>query len=324
MSYAGNVDAIVKAFEDNEDYVKPFATIFGSMTNSGWYQSSAVPAGFGFYLGLPINMTSLADEDRSFSWTVTDDGCRLYHTNNPTGTQTCSEVTTYNTPTIFGRSKGPVTQLSDYNPNSKTIVATRYIPLSDGKQELSSFNWLPFLEPQLSFSYKYTELKLRYIGLPLDAYSFSMPGLGIQHDLASFLPALPLPVSFSAAANFTWLSATWKPGGNISGSMDLTGLSQFYGVLAGYTYKNWLEVFLETGWEMANMKSGGSLVIHDNSATNPQPDETVKPNLSLDGRNGFRVNLNIAFHLGYDAVLGQNVGAQFGNQVGILAYRYKK
>ncbi len=324
MTSAGNLDGIIKAFENNREYVKPFATLFGSMTNSGWYQSSAVPAGFGFYLGLPINVTGLSDQDRSFSWTAEDPGCKLYHTDNPTGKQTCKESSTYDAPTIFGRKNGPITYSSDYSPISKTIFDSTETPLSDGKQELSSFNWLPFVEPQLSFSFKYTEIKLRYIGLPLDAYAFSMPGLGIQHDLASFLPPLPYPLTFSVAANFTWLSASWKPGGNISGTMDLTGQSQFFGVLAGYTYKKWLEVFLETGWESASLKSGGSLIIHDNSTTNPQPDESVKPNLNLDGRNGFRLNLNVAFHLGYDAVFGQNMGAQFGNQIGLLAYRYKK
>jgi hypothetical protein len=322
-SQAGNVDAILKAFESNKGYVQPFATIFGSMTNSGWYQSSAVPEGFGFYLGLPINLTTLSDADRSFSWKARDTGCVAYHANTPGArSQVCQENSSYDAPTLFGRKQGPVTLLSVYNKNSNTIIDTIEIPLSDGKSEVSSFNWLPFFSPQLSFSYKYTELKLRYIGLPLDAYSFSMPGIGIQHDLASFLP--PLPVSISVAANFTWLSASWTPGENIKGSMDLSGQSQFYGVLAGYTYKNWLEVFVETGWESASIKSSGSLVIHDPATVDPEPDEIVKPHLDLEGRNGFRAGLNIAFHLGYDAVIGQNIGAQLGNQMGVLAYRFKK
>lgn len=145
-----------------------------------------------------------------------------------------------------------------------------------------------------------------------------MPAVGIQHDLASFLP--PLPVNLSLAANWTWLSGEWTPGGDIDGSLTLDGTSSFYEILAGYTYANWLEVILETGWETASVKTGGNLVIKDEG----QPDETVRPDMTLDGRNGFRAGLNIAIHFGYDAVLGQSFGANLGNQLSILAYRYKK
>jgi hypothetical protein len=320
---ASNAGDVVKAFQDNGGYVKPFATLFGSMTNSGWYQSSAVPSGFGFYLGIPMSITKIADDDRSFSYTYVDDGCQQYHANNPSGKQVCREKTEYQTPTIFGRKRAPLASRSIYNGNSDSIVDHQEIPLSDGKSEVSDFNWIPFLEPQISVSYKYTELKLRYFGFSVGGYSLSMPAFGIQHDLASVLPPLPVPVNFSIAADMTFFNASWKPGDNVKGTMDLSGQSYFVGVLAGYTYARWLEVFLETGWEGASLKSGGDLVIHDTGA-NPDPDESVKPRLTLEGRNGFRASLSLAFHIGYDAVLSQNVGANLSNQVGILAYRYKK
>ena len=315
---AANVNDVVKAFEDNKDYVQPIATLFGSATNYGWNQSSAVPKGFSFYLGIPVTLTAIAEDDRSSEGTWTDGGCKSYHTNNPTGTQSCSETRKYKAPTLFGRDKGPVLDSSAYNPVSNSITGTFRIPLNDGNADAASFNWLPFFEPQLGFSFYHTELKLRYLGLPLEAFSFSMPAVGIQHDLASFLP--PLPVNLSVAANWTWLNGEWTPGGDIDGSLTLDGTSSFYGILAGYTYANWLEVFLETGWETASVKTGGNLVIKDEG----QPDETVRPDMTLDGRNGFRAGLNIAIHFGYDAVLGQSFGANLGNQVSILAYRYKK
>jgi hypothetical protein len=323
---AANLDDVVKAFEKNRDYVEPIATLFGSASNSGWYQSSSVPKGFSFYLGLPLNLTVLSDDDRSFKGTWTDGGCAQYHQNNPEGTQSCSEKTSYTAPTLFGRDKGPKRDSSAYNPNSNSITGTFHIPLNDGNPDASALNWIPFGEPQLGISFYHTELKLRYFALPLDIFSVSLPGVGLQHDLASFLP--PLPVHLSVAANWTWLSGEWTPGENIDGSMELDGTSAFYGLLAGYTYANWLEVFAETGWETSSVEVGGSLVIHDPDKGKPgnidEPDQTVKPRLTLEGRNGFRISLNLALHFGYDAVFGQNVGANLGNQVSIMAYRYKK
>ncbi|MDB5050351.1 MAG: hypothetical protein JWO30_3422 [Fibrobacteres bacterium] len=316
-SAAAKLEDVVRAFEKNKDYVQPIATIFGSTTNSGWYQSSAVPATFSFYVGLPLNLSLIADADRSFKGTWTDNGCKQYHKNNPTGTQTCKETTSYTAPTLFGSGKGPVLDSSAYSPTTNSIAGTFHVPQNDGNANAASFNWFPFGEPQIGFSYYNTELKLRYFTLPLDVVSVSLPGIGIQHDLSSFLP--PLPVSLSVAANWTWLSGEWKPGGKVDGKVTLNGTSAFYGVLGGYTYSRWLEVFLETGWETASLKTGGDLVIHNDSG-----DELVRPGLTLEGRNGFRASLNIAFHFGYDAVLGQNLGANFGNQVGVLAYRYKK
>jgi hypothetical protein len=313
---AAKLADVVRAFENNQDYVQPIATIFGSATNSGWYQSSAVPRGFSFYLGLPINFTQIASDDRKFTGTWTDNGCKQYHKNHPGGPQSCSETTRFTAPTMFGSGSGPILDSSAYSPTTNSIAATFHVPQNDGNAEAAAFNWFPFAEPQASVSCYNTEVKLRYFALPLDVVSVSLPGLGIQHDLASFLP--PLPVSLSVAANWTWLNGSWKPGGDVDGSVKLNGTSAFYGVLAGYTYARWAEVFLETGWETASLKTGGDLIIHDNPG-----EERVRPNLTLQGRNGFRANLNVAIHFGYDAVLGQNLGANLGNQVSVLAYRYK-
>jgi hypothetical protein len=316
---AASLDEVVKAFEKNDGYVRPFATLFGSMTNSGWYQSAGVPRGFSFYLGIPINFSQIGDEDRKYDGTWTDQGCVAYHQDQPSGTTACPEKVPYTAPTLFGKGKGPTMQTHVYNPNSHAFTTSIDVPMNDGNEFMSGFNWLPFGEPQLGLSYFHTEAKIRYIALPLDIVSMSLPAFGLQHD---FIWAMPnSPVHVSLAANWSFLSAEWTPGDNIDGTLKLDGSSAFYGVLAGWTWKNWLEIFTEIGWETASLKSGGNLVIHDEEKV--EPDQIVKPGLTLDGRNGFRMALNVAFHLGYDAVLGQNIGAELGNQVGILAYRFK-
>lgn len=316
---AASLDEVVKAFEKNEGYVQPFATLFGSMTNSGWYQSAAVGRGFGFYLGIPVNFTMLGDDDRTHEATWTDFGCVAYHKDNPSGTQKCNETSTYTAPTVFGKGKGPQQYTSVYDPVTKTIFDSTVTPTNDGNATMASFNWFPFGEPQLGVSFFHTEAKLRYLAIPLDLFSVSMPAFGLQHDFAWAMPNSPVHVS--VAANWTLLSAEWTPGENIDGTLKLDGTSAFYGVLAGWTWKNWLEVFTEIGWETASIETSGSLTINDKDKVDPP--QVINSNLTLDGRNGFRMAMNVAIHVGYDAVFGQNIGAQLGNQLGILAYRFK-
>jgi hypothetical protein len=315
---AGELDGFIKSFEDNTDYIQPFATIFGTATNSGWYQSAGVGKGFGFYFGIPISLTYLADADRTYSGSYTDQGCVTAHSKNPSAA--CQEATSFTAPTAFGRIKAPTLHKTTPDINGNPVAPGTDSALSDGLGELSAFNILPFAEPQLSFNFYHTELKLRYIGLPIPHFSFSMPGIGIQHDISSFAP-IPFPgVHASVAGNMTWLSAEFEPGGNIDGTLEMDGYSYFFGVLAGYTLMGWGEVFLETGWEGAHMHSGGNLILKDSG--DPAKDEVVKPNLNVDGRNGFRASLSVAIHFGYQAVISQGAGAELSQNVNILGYRF--
>jgi hypothetical protein len=109
-----------------------------------------------------------------------------------------------------------------------------------------------------------------------------------------------------------------KPGNGVDGTLELSGVSHFVGLLVGYNLLGMLEVFAEAGWEGATLQTGGSLTI-----TDVTPNQEVKPDLEVEGRNGFRAALNVAFHFGYQAVVGQNVGANLGNQFNLLGFRLK-
>lgn len=309
----------IKAFEDNADYVAPMATLFGSLTNSGWYQSAGVGGLFGFYLGLPISLAGISDDDRSYQGTWTDQGCVLFHEDgdNPAASgPDCPERVSFTAPTLFGRMAAPDNLETLYDPNTNTISGALEHPNHDGIPRLADFNWLPFVMPQLGMNFLHTELKLRYFILPLGDFSFQAFGIGLQHDLDSFLP--PLPVSVSVAGNFTRMSAEIKPGDGVDGTLELSGISHFVGLLVGYDLLGMLEVFVEAGWEGATLETGGSLTI-----TDVTPNEEVRPALKVEGRNGFRAALNLSFHFGYQAVVGQNVGANLGNHFNLLGYRLK-
>ena len=184
--------------------------------------------------------------------------------------------------------------------------------------ELSALSVLPFLTLQAAFSYYYSEIQLRYIGIPaIGGVSFNFPGIGLQHDFHHFFPSWP--ISLSLAAHMTFLTASWKPGDNVEGTLQLSGLSSFIGVLAGYQITNYLEVFLETGWDNSYMTPSGRLIITNDNGQR----DIVEPHQTITGRNGFKAALNFSFPIHYNPVVGGFAGAQWGNVINILSYKSK-
>jgi len=96
-------------------------------------------------------------------------------------------------------------------------------------------------------------------------------------------------------------------------------MSAFAGILAGYKLKV-IEFFLECGWEHSQLKATGDMTIAPSEAGGLS--ETIHPSLTLKGRNMFRAALNIAFPIGWMPVVGGNAGAELGNTVNILSYKY--
>jgi len=120
----------------------------------------------------------------------------------------------------------------------------------------------------------------------------------------------------------TLISATWdvsKLGEeNISGTISLSGTTNFVGVVTGYKIGKLLEIFLETGWEHSILKFSGEMT----TITNQVP-EVNNLNTKLTGRNSFRAALNVAFALGpYRPVIGGIAGAELGNNVNIISFKH--
>jgi hypothetical protein len=318
--WAGAVSETVKAFEKRPDYVRPFATIVGSLTNSGWSMSGSVNKNFNFSVAIPISLVYLNTQDRQYSGTFTDDGCvtcqKMKASNPNIDCKGCTECQQFVAPTIFGSIRTPDVHRSVINLQGNVIdTLPPGDPFSDGIKELNAFSALPFITLQTSFSYYYTEVKLRYIGIPsIGGVSFQFPAIGLQHDFHRFFPSMPL--SLSLAAHFTFLSASWVPGDSVAGTLNLSGLSSFFGILTGYKATKFLEVFLETGWDNCSLKPSGEMIIKNTG-------EKVRPSATISGRNGFRAALNFSFPIRYNPVVGGFAGAQFGNLINILSYKSK-
>jgi hypothetical protein len=320
--WAGNVAETVRAFESRPDYVRPFATIVGSMTNAGWYLSASLNKKFNFSASIPVSLIYLNKQDREYTGTYTDKACAECQQQKAidpnVNCANCVECQQFIAPTIFGSIHTPEVYRSaidlHYNVVGQMPPDT---PFTDGVKDLNALSVLPFLTLQTAFSYYYSELALRYIGIPsVSGVSFSLFGIGLQHDLHHFLPSLP--VSFSLAAHMTFLAANWKPGEDVEGTLHLSGLSSFIGCLSGYKVTKYLEVFLEAGWDHSYMTPSGTLLITDNGGI-----DTIKTYPTISGRNGFRIALNFSFPIKYNPVVGGIAGAQFGNVINFLSYKSK-
>ncbi len=320
--WAGAASETVKAFEKRPDYVRPFATIVGTMTNAGWYASASINRKFNFSVAVPISLVYLNNRDRQYSGTYTDDGCsackKMQLADPDVNCDNCVECQPFTAPTIFGSIRTPDVHRSIINLQGDVINTLPPVdPFSDGVEALQDISVMPFVTLQTAFSYYYSEIQLRYMGIPsIEGVSFHFPGIGLQHDFHRFFPSLP--VSLSLAAHVTFLAASWKPGENTEGTLKLSGLSNFIGILSGYRITKYLEAFLETGWDNSYLKPSGSLVISEDNKR-----DVVEPSQTISGRNGFRVALNFSFSINYNPVVGGIAGAQFGNVVNILSYKSK-
>jgi hypothetical protein len=162
----------------------------------------------------------------------------------------------------------------------------------------------------------YTELKLRYIGLPLSNSSFNFPGIGLQHDFHHFFPSFPIAVSLTG--NLTFLNASFTPGDRLTGTLKTSGLSSFLGIAAGYCPSDKIEFFLESGWDHCHIAASGTII----STENDLP-ETIPVNNTITGRNAFRIALNVAVPLMYRPVAGVVAGAQWGNLINLFSFHSK-
>ncbi|MFW5960148.1 MAG: DUF6588 family protein [Chitinivibrionales bacterium] len=318
---AGAVSETVEAFEETQEYVQPFASLLGTMTNTGWYQSASVSEDFSFYIGLPISITYISSKDREYSGTYYDETCQKCHEYQEEGDNIddagCREKQEYTTPTIFGSIKAPhsTKYLID---NDFNVVDSSRIDYSDGIDELADMNILPFATLMAGFSFKYTSLNLRFIGMPkIGGISVILPGFGIQHDLSSFLPEIP--VDLSIGANFTIPVVSWEPGENVDGTMKIRGLSNFLGIIAGKDFGK-TELLLECGWEHSFLKPSGKLTIHEDDGS----EDIVEPSKKFSGRNAFRLSLIASLDIGYNPFIGQSFGSEMRTDVGIISFRKRK
>lgn len=302
---AGRGATTMHAINEQPGYMRPLATTIGTMTNSGWFQSVFIGKEFGYGVALPISLVYIGSRDRQYTESYSDQGF--------VGSR---QVTV---PTIFGVTSCPVIERSIIDPQSNVIGTFADSTLfRAGIEEFQGISVVPYITLQAAFSLYYTEVKLRYMGMPSISHNgFQYPGIGLQHDLHHLFPLFP--VAISLAGNMTFLNTAITPGDKLTGTLKIGGISSFVGMAAGYRPSEKLEVFLETGWDHSHVAIKGTI-----TSTEDGGFEVIPVDNTITGRNAFRIALNVAIPLKYYPVAGVIAGAQWGNLLNIFSYRSKQ
>lgn len=318
--FSGEYDAIFRSFQSNAEYIRPFTTILGTMTNGGWYTSAQIGREFQFRFSIPVSITRIGDGDRYFSGTYNDEAVSIVASRGG-NTFGAPSAQTYKAPTMLGSLRAPEDVNRYYvgmdgnilNSNG-TPYSTKYL-ISDGIAGLNDLKIIPFATIQMDFSFMFTAIHLRYTGAPLGEYGkMHFPGIGLQHNLNSFLP-IPV-VAVSIADNITVHYMRLSPGDNIQGTLEVDGFSNYLAVLATYPLK-FADVTLDAGWEYAKDSFAGSMnIVRYNGTLEP-----INPDLTLKGRNTIRAGITFAFKTGpYSGSVSHSFGADMHTSANLLAF----
>ncbi len=182
---------------------------------------------------------------------------------------------------------------------------------------------LPYL--QLGFGFYYTRLALRGMYFPSisELKGYHLLSFGLQHSFGHyFIDRLP-PVfkDFDVSLFFGYNSAyigyapdKWK------GQMDLDFGTTYTAIVLGYRPVKLVELLLSLGYQTVSMDAGGEL---DAYAKDGAYQGKVNPDVSLSGRGGFRLGLEVSFAFGetFHPVVGYNLGANSSINANILYFK---
>lgn len=167
------------AEEGGKDYLRPLVTAFGTDLNSGWLFSAKATKPLRFGITLSGIASFVPGEDKSFF--MENPNTTIYE-----GVQT-------ETATIFGEKGGFFAP----KPELESTVDTLWLP--DGVD----FDIAPIITPQIFIGLpKGFELSAR--GLPPikiddDIGDLSFWGIGLKHEITTWMPLLPIDISLQGA-----------------------------------------------------------------------------------------------------------------------------
>lgn len=189
-----------------ESYMEPAFVGFGIGMNCGWYNTAKPHKFLGFDLNFSISAAKVPDSKQFFTFRDADyNNVRL---SNPNDNRL---------PTLFGPNLGAddLPELTFLDPNSGQELVRITSPTGLGIDEDLPINAVPVPMIQLGVGlFKGTEVKLRYIPEQNfddngeDQGSVKLFGIGVMHDIKSFLPADKLlPFDLSLFVGYTSLTS---------------------------------------------------------------------------------------------------------------------
>lgn len=269
-------------------YVAPIIENLGNVLNSNWYISASVPQSLTFEAGMPFSIIPIGNDDQTF----TENGVSV--------------------PTIFG---------THGDANYASIDPTVY-----GNKTLNGLGVFTYPYLQLGAGFYHARVVLRGMYLPSisNLKGFSVFGFGLQYSFGHFfqymLPSAAQGLDVSLVYGHNSSSIGYQPD-DYSGKMTLDVSTNFFAMVIGYKPINFIEVMMTLGYQGATMESSGEITC--NAADNAYYGQSIRPNISVDGNNGFRFGLEVAFQLGssFHPVVGFDYAGKSSFTTNVLYFR---
>ncbi|SHL08534.1 DUF6588 family protein [Fibrobacter sp. UWEL] len=291
-------DSKIPVYGNRPGYVKPIITNLGNVLNSNWFVSAEVAKSISFEAGLPISIIPINDDDRSFK------------EKNALGVAT-------DNPTIFGENHD-MTQ-----PYDGRVY---------GNETLNGLGVFTYPYLQIGASMFHARAVLRWMMLPAisELRGFSDFGFGLQYSFGHFfqymLPPAAQGLNVSLGFGYNTSSISYRPE-DYKGQLDLDISTLNISLILGYKPVKFVEVMMSLGYQSAEMASSGKLTCmaldKNTGLTSAFYGQTINPDLTVKGNNGFRFGLEVAFHLGasFNPVVGLDYAGKTSYTTNILYFK---
>ncbi len=280
-------DSSLNPYANRPGYVKPIIDNLGNVLNSNWYVSASVPQSFTFEAGLPISIISIGDDDRNYTENA----------------EFLGQSIAYETPTIFG----------DHRDMTQADDGRIY-----GNKTLNGLSLFTYPYIQLGASFYHARVVFRGMFLPSisELRKFNLFGFGLQYSFGHFfqymLPPAAQPLDVSIVFGYNTSGIGYRPE-DYEGELNLDVSTTNFAIVIGYKPVSFIEVMMSLGYQSAEMKSSGHL----------RGAATIDPGITVEGNNGFRFGLEVAFQLGksFHPVVGFDYAGKSSFTTNVLYFK---
>lgn len=288
-------DSSLNPYANRPGYVKPIIDNLGNVLNSNWYVSASVPQSFTFEAGLPISIISIGDDDRNYTENA----------------EFLGQSIAYETPTIFG----------DHRDMAQADDGRIY-----GNKTLNGLGLFTYPYIQLGASFYHARVVFRGMFLPSisELRKFNLFGFGLQYSFGHFfqymLPPAAQPLDVSIVFGYNTSGIGYRPE-DYEGELNLDVSTTNFAIVIGYKPVSFIEVMMSLGYQSAEMLSYGELYQID-PYTNFRKNE-IDPDITVEGNNGFRFGLEVAFQLGksFHPVVGFDYAGKSSFTTNVLYFK---
>lgn len=297
-------DSKIPGLGNRPGYVKPIIANLGNVLNSNWYVSAEVPKSPVFEAGLPISLIPIGDDDKTFNESL--------QTGDP-----FNPVVKMENPTIFG----------DHHDMTQPYDGRVY-----GNETLNGLGVFTYPYLQLAGSMFHARVVLRGMWLPAisELKGFSELGFGLQYSFGHLfqymLPPAAQGLNVSLVFGYNSSSIGYQPE-DYEGQMDLDISTLNFSLVIGYKPVSFVEVMMSLGYQSAELESSGSITCMAKDKLTGGPGayygQTINPDITVKGNNGFRFSLAVAFQIGssFHPVLGFDYAGKSSFTTNVLYFK---